>query len=57
VVANATQPTERVLRGNLLTIADQVESAGLRQAAVIMIGQALHAEGFVESHLYGKRRR
>jgi precorrin-4/cobalt-precorrin-4 C11-methyltransferase len=57
VVANATQPTERVLRGNLLTIADRVESAGLRQAAVIMIGQALHAEDFVESHLYGKRRR
>ena len=50
VVANATQPTERVLRGNLLTIADQVESAGLRQAAVIMIGQALHGGG-VASHL------
>jgi precorrin-4 methylase len=24
---------------------------------VIMVGQALHAEDFVESHLYGKRRR
>ena len=57
VVANATQPTELVLRGNLSTIADLVEHAGLRQAAVIMVGQALHAEEFVESHLYGKRRR
>jgi precorrin-4/cobalt-precorrin-4 C11-methyltransferase len=57
VVANATQPTELVLRGNLSTIADQVENAGLRQAAVIMVGQALHAEEFAESHLYGKRRR
>lgn len=57
VVANATQPTELVLRGSLSTIADLVESAGLRQAAVIMVGQALHAEEFVESHLYGKRRR
>ena len=57
VVANATQPTELVLRGNLSTIADLVESAGLRQAAVIMVGQALHAEEFVESHLYGKRPR
>ena len=55
VVANATQPTELVLRGSLSTIADLVESAGLRQAAVIMVGQALHAEEFVESHLYGKR--
>jgi precorrin-4/cobalt-precorrin-4 C11-methyltransferase len=57
VVANATQPNERVLRGTLATIADQVEEAGLRQAAVIMVGEALHAEDFVESHLYGKRRR
>jgi precorrin-4/cobalt-precorrin-4 C11-methyltransferase len=57
VIANATQPTELVLRGNLSTIADLVENAGLRQAAVIMVGQALRAEEFVESHLYGKRRR
>jgi precorrin-4/cobalt-precorrin-4 C11-methyltransferase len=57
VVANATQPTELVLRGNLSTIADLVESAELRQAAVIMVGQALHAEEFAESHLYGKRPR
>jgi precorrin-4/cobalt-precorrin-4 C11-methyltransferase len=57
VVANATQPAELVLRGTLATIADQVEDAGLRQAAVIMVGEALHAEDFVESHLYGKRGR
>ena len=57
VVGNATQPSETVLRGTLATIADQVEIAGLRQAAVIMVGEALHAEDFVESHLYGKRRR
>jgi precorrin-4/cobalt-precorrin-4 C11-methyltransferase len=57
VVANASQPSERVLHGNLATIADQVENAGLRQAAVIMVGEALHAAGFVESHLYGKRPR
>jgi precorrin-4/cobalt-precorrin-4 C11-methyltransferase len=57
VVANATQPTELVLRGTLATISDQVEDAELRQAAVIMVGEALHAEDFGESHLYGKRRR
>ena len=57
VVANASQPSERVLRGDLATIADQVEEVGLRQAAVIMVGEALHAEEFVESHLYSKRRR
>ena len=57
VVANASQPNEVVLRGTLIDIADQVESAQLRQAAVILVGHALHAEGFVESHLYGKRHR
>jgi precorrin-4/cobalt-precorrin-4 C11-methyltransferase len=57
VVANASQPSERVLRATLATIADQVEQAGIRQAAVIMVGEALHAEDFAESHLYGKRRR
>ena len=56
VVANATQPSQLVLRGTLASIADQVEEAGLRQAAVIMVGGALQTENFVESHLYGKRR-
>jgi precorrin-4/cobalt-precorrin-4 C11-methyltransferase len=57
VVANASLPNEVVLRGTLADIAEQVSSAQLRQAAVILIGHALHAESFVESHLYGKRRR
>ena len=57
VVANASLPNEVVLRGTLSDIAEQVESAELRQAAVILVGHALHAESLVESHLYGKRRR
>lgn len=55
VVGNATQPNEVVLRGTLADIGGQVEAAGLRQAAVIIVGWALDAEGFVESHLYGTR--
>ncbi|GAB3622446.1 precorrin-4 C(11)-methyltransferase [Mariniluteicoccus endophyticus] len=55
VVANASQPTQQILRGTLADIGAQVEDAGLRQAAVIMVGEALRAEDFVESHLYGKR--
>jgi len=57
VVANASLPNEVVLRGTLADIAERVESAQLRQAAVILVGYALHAESFVESHLYGKRPR
>ncbi|MCE1180140.1 MAG: precorrin-4 C(11)-methyltransferase [Micrococcales bacterium] len=55
VGSQVTQPEELVLRGTLADIADQVEAAGLRQAAVIIVGWALEAEGFVESHLYSSR--
>lgn len=57
VVAQASQPGEVVLRGTLADMADQVEAAGLRQSAVIMVGEALRAKDFVESHLYGPRPR
>jgi precorrin-4/cobalt-precorrin-4 C11-methyltransferase len=57
VVADATRPRQQILRGTLADIADRVETAELRQAAVIMVGEVFRAEGFVESHLYGKRSR
>lgn len=57
VVADATRPTQQIFRGTLADIADQVEAAGVRQAAVILVGRALAAEEFVESHLYGSRPR
>lgn len=57
VVANASQPTEVIVRGTLGDIADQVEAAGLRQAAVILVGKAL-AEDVrgAESYLYDPAR-
>ena len=51
VVSRASQPTELILRGTLTDIADQVEAAGLRQAAVILVGGALARDGG-ESWLY-----
>jgi len=57
VVAHAEQPGQLVLRGTLATIADQVEAAGLRQAALIFVGAALESVGFAESHLYSVRDR
>jgi precorrin-4/cobalt-precorrin-4 C11-methyltransferase len=57
VVANATQPAEVVLRGTLGDIADQVEAAGLRQAAVILVGRALAPDvRGAESYLYDAAR-
>lgn len=57
VVANASQPSEVVLRGTLADIGEQVESADLRQAAVILVGRAL-AEDVRggESYLYAPSR-
>ncbi|QNK80730.1 cobalt-precorrin-4/precorrin-4 C(11)-methyltransferase [Nakamurella sp. PAMC28650] len=57
VVANASAASEVVLRGTLSDISDQVEAAGLRQAAVIIVGKTLGAMDFVDSHLYAPRAR
>ncbi|MFC8501346.1 cobalt-precorrin-4/precorrin-4 C(11)-methyltransferase [Pedococcus sp. NPDC057267] len=57
VGSQVSQPAELILRGTLADIADQVESHELRQAAVIIVGWALAAEGFVDSHLYSSRGR
>ncbi|UGT39092.1 precorrin-4 C(11)-methyltransferase [Nocardia yamanashiensis] len=53
VVYRASQPEQLVLRGTLADIADRVEAAGLRRAAVILVGRAL-AETLdcAQSHLY-----
>jgi precorrin-4/cobalt-precorrin-4 C11-methyltransferase len=57
VVHRASQPGERVLRGTVDTIAGLVEAAGLRQAAVILVGRALDPAGEAgESWLYDSAR-
>lgn len=53
--SQVTQPAELILRGTLADIAGQVHAHGLRQAAVILVGPALAAGDFVESHLYSSR--
>ena len=60
VVHRASQPAELVLRGTVGTIADLVEGAGLRQAAVVLVGWALadpaDAPAAGESWLYSADR-
>jgi len=59
VVYRASQPEEAVLRGTLADIADAVEAAGWRQAAVILVGRALTTGPDPcagESHLYDPAR-
>ena len=59
VVYRASQPQELVLRGTVANIADAVEDAQLRQAAVILVGRALAGPPDPcagESHLYDPAR-
>jgi precorrin-4/cobalt-precorrin-4 C11-methyltransferase len=56
VVAWASWPQELVLRGTLATIAAEVERAGVRRTAVIIVGPALAEREFRESHLYSAGR-
>jgi precorrin-4/cobalt-precorrin-4 C11-methyltransferase len=56
VVAYASRPDEVVLRGTLADIAAQVRAAGVKRTAVIIVGEVLAAEGFIDSHLYSAER-
>lgn len=56
VVSRASQPEELVLRGTVATVPGLVEEAGLRQAAVILVGPALASSSDAESYLYSPER-
>jgi precorrin-4/cobalt-precorrin-4 C11-methyltransferase len=56
VVAWASRSDQQVLRGSLADIAEQVRAAGITRAAVIIVGKALAASGFRDSHLYSDER-
>ncbi len=56
VVARASWPDELVLRGTVSTIAALVRGAGVVRTATILVGPALGARGFRDSHLYSKAR-
>jgi len=52
VVARATWPDQRALRGMLGDIAAKVAAEPIERTAVILVGRALAAEGFRDSALY-----
>jgi precorrin-4/cobalt-precorrin-4 C11-methyltransferase len=56
VVARASWPDEVILRGTLATIVLAVRDAAIRRTATIIVGPALAAEGFRDSHLYSHAR-
>jgi precorrin-4/cobalt-precorrin-4 C11-methyltransferase len=56
VVARASRPDELIVRGTLGDIAGKVAEAGIRRTAVVVVGAALTASAFPDSHLYSAGR-
>ncbi|MFI5893736.1 precorrin-4 C(11)-methyltransferase [Actinoplanes sp. NPDC051513] len=56
VVARASRADEEIVRGTLADIAATVQEAGIRRTAVIVVGPALTAAQFPDSHLYSTTR-
>jgi precorrin-4/cobalt-precorrin-4 C11-methyltransferase len=56
VVARASRDDELIIRGTLADIAAKVTDAGVRRTAVIVVGAALTASQFPDSHLYSAER-
>jgi precorrin-4/cobalt-precorrin-4 C11-methyltransferase len=56
VVARASREDELIVRGTLADIAARVSAAGIRRTAVIVVGAALTASAFPDSHLYSTQR-
>ncbi len=52
VVARATWPDERIVRGTLGDIAAKLAAAPIERTALVLVGRALAAEAFRESALY-----
>ncbi|MFB6069240.1 MAG: cobalt-precorrin-4/precorrin-4 C(11)-methyltransferase [Halobacterium sp.] len=53
VVYHASWPDEDVIRGTIGTIGEQVEDAGYRASALVVIGEAATGSGYERSYLYG----
>ncbi len=52
VVAEASRPCERIVRGTLADIGGKLAAEPIERTALILVGRALAAEGFRDSALY-----
>jgi precorrin-4/cobalt-precorrin-4 C11-methyltransferase len=54
VVAHASWPQQRIVRGTLSTIVGQLADDPIARTAIIFVGPTLSAEGFADSALYSE---
>ena len=57
VVAFVSWPTQQVITCTLAELAERTKAAGITKTAVILVGEALGAQGFADSYLYSSSRR
>jgi precorrin-4/cobalt-precorrin-4 C11-methyltransferase len=53
VIYHASWPDEDVIEGTIATIGEQLEAAGYRASAMVVIGDAARKVGYERSYLYG----
>lgn len=53
VVYHASWPDEDIVEGTIATIGEQLEDAGYRASALVIIGDAARKAGYERSYLYG----
>jgi precorrin-4/cobalt-precorrin-4 C11-methyltransferase len=52
IVADASRPSERIVRGTLADIKAKLDTGPIERTALILVGHALAAEDFRDSALY-----
>lgn len=55
VVQRASWSDEKILRGTLATITEQVKAAGITRTALIIVGECLDAKNYHKSYLYSPK--
>jgi precorrin-4/cobalt-precorrin-4 C11-methyltransferase len=56
VVYHASWHDEKIVRGSVKDIADKVEAEGITKSAMIIIGDVVNPEEYVNSYLYSKEK-
>ncbi len=54
VVYKASWEDEKIIKGNIETIAGKVDEEGIRLTALILVGEVFNSEDFYDSRLYSK---
>ncbi|MBQ7628843.1 MAG: cobalt-precorrin-4 C(11)-methyltransferase, partial [Selenomonadaceae bacterium] len=55
VVHKASWAEQKILRGTIETISEQVKAAGITRTALVIVGKCLNSKRYEKSHLYSPK--